>query len=196
MTVIQMALPVKKYNYNLFKYSILISVLAFLFSCASVHNNFKDSPGGMVSALSADTRQKIEILRRDLTVLDDNVDPDEAKQLAETSICYSLYLADEYHLVRPPYLHNILIRLGIKDRGLCYQWEDDLMERLASLKLKSFTLHEGVAYRGSNLREHNTVVVTAKGQEFSRGIVLDPWRNSGVLFWGPVRDDKYPWEER
>ena len=70
------------------------------------------------------------------------------------------------------------------------------MKRLASLELKSFTLHEGVAYKGSNLREHNTVVVTAKGQEFSIGIVLDPWRNSGNLFWVPVRDDRYPWKER
>lgn len=186
----------KRYNYCLFRYGIFILMLAFLFSCATVHNNIKESSGYNTSDLSAGTRQKISLLLRDLTGLGGNTDPAEAKQLAETSICYSLYLADKYHLIRPPYLQNILVRLGIKDRGLCYQWEDDLMKRLASLELKSFTLHEGVAYKGSNLREHNSVVVTAKGQEFSRGIVLDPWRNSGDLYWAPVSDDKYPWKER
>ena len=90
---------------------------------------------------------------------------------------------------------------SMKEDGFVYTrlgnpTQEVLEKRLASLELKSFTLHEGVAYKGSNLREHNSVVVTAKGQEFSRGIVFDPWRNSGDLYWAPVRDDKYPWKER
>jgi hypothetical protein len=51
-----------------------------------------------------------------------------------------------------------------------------------------------VAYRGSELREHNCVVITAEGQDFFRGIVLDPWRNSGNLYWARVTADSYPWK--
>jgi hypothetical protein len=34
-------------------------------------------------------------------------------------------------------------------------------------------------------------VVTAKGQPFEEGIVLDAWRRSGKLYWALVKKDKY-----
>jgi hypothetical protein len=37
------------------------------------------------------------------------------------------------------------------------------------------------------------VVITAAGQPFETGLVLDPWRNSGDLFWARVDRDVYPW---
>jgi hypothetical protein len=189
--------PVKKYNNcPLIKYSIIILMLTIICSCAGTRNNLQAPFEYDSNELSTDTRQKIKRLQQELTTLSDNIEITEARLLAETSISYSLFLADRYRLVRPPFLHNILVRVGLKDRGLCYQWTEDLMKCLASLELKNFSLHQGVAYRGSDLREHNTVVVTAKGQEFSEGIVLDPWRNSGDLYWGAVRTDRYPWEER
>jgi hypothetical protein len=39
-------------------------------------------------------------------------------------------------------------------------------------------------------------VVTAKGKDFFEGIVLDPWRDSGRLYWISVKEDKYHWEKR
>lgn len=183
------------YHRNLNKYIILVLTPIMLLSCATVHH-IRNLTGDASLILSGETRQKISRLRRDLAALDHNIDESEAGKLAETSIDYSLFLADEYRLVRPPFLHNILVRLGIKNRGLCYHWTEDLMERLNSLELKSFSLHTGVAYRGSDLREHNSVVVTARGQRFAEGIVLDPWRNSGNLYWIHVSADRYPWEER
>jgi hypothetical protein len=42
---------------------------------------------------------------------------------------------------------------------------------------------------------HSTVVVTARNQPFEKGLVLDPWRNSGRLYWIPVKADRYPWEK-
>jgi hypothetical protein len=45
------------------------------------------------------------------------------------------------------------------------------------------------------MHEHNSVVVTAKGQPFQQGLVLDAWRHSGRLHWTPVIADRYPWEE-
>ena len=114
--------------------------------------------------------------------------------MAETAVRESAVLAEEYQLVRPAVAHNLLVLFGLRERGLCYHWTEDLMQRLQALDLKSFQLHWGVAYRGSELREHNCVVITAKGQRFFKGIVLDPWRNSGNLFWAQVNKDDYPWK--
>ena len=85
---------------------------------------------------------------------------------------YSYQLADEYRVVRPAVLHNVLIRVGLKNRGLCYHWAEDLLKQLNALDLKNYQLHWGVAHRGSELREHNSVVITASGQAFERGLVF------------------------
>jgi hypothetical protein len=67
------------------------------------------------------------------------------------------------------------------------------MKRLQTLNLTTYELHWGVAYKGSELREHNSVVITALNQPFEKGLVLDPWRNSGDLHWAAVGRDSYPW---
>jgi len=139
--------------------------------------------------------QKVKWLQEDLAALNQQTDQLEARQVAETAIYYSYQLADEYQLVRPAVLHNLLIRVGLKDRGLCYHWTEDLLKRLQALDLRTYQLHWGVAYRGSDLREHNSVVITARGQAFEKGIVLDPWRNSGDLFWALINTDRYPWRK-
>jgi hypothetical protein len=46
------------------------------------------------------------------------------------------------------------------------------------------------------LDEHNSVVVVAKGAPFWSGILIDPWRHSGELYWAKLRDDpEYKWVE-
>ena len=122
------------------------------------------------------------------------VDPQEASLTAETACAYSLELAREYHVVRPPVLHNVLVNWGLKKRGLCFQWADDLSAKLNSLRLRTLQVRRGVA-RLDTRREHNSVVLTACGQPFDQGIVLDAWRHSGRLYWCPVKSDKYPWLE-
>ena len=138
--------------------------------------------------------ENVKRLERELNSLGPAVDPIEARQVAETAIRESAILAEQYQLVRPAVAHNLLIVMGMKERGLCYQWTEDLMERLQALELTSFELHWAVAYPGSNLREHNCVVITVKGQPFFKGILFDPWRHSGNLYWTPVVKDTYPWE--
>ena len=140
-------------------------------------------------------REKVEALQMSLAELNRQADPLEAGQVAQTAITYSNQLADEYRLVRPAVLHNVLIRVGLKDRGLCYHWTEDLLKKLQALELKTYQIHWGVAYRGSELREHNSVVITAKGQAFENGMVLDPWRNSGNLYWTLIKTDRYPWQK-
>jgi hypothetical protein len=137
---------------------------------------------------------KVKQLEQGLIGLSTTIDKTEARILAETAVRESAVLAEEYRLVRPAVSHNLLVVFGVKDRGLCYHWTEDLMKRLDALDLKSVQLHWGVAYRGSELREHNCVVITANGQSFFKGIVLDPWRNSGNLYWARVTEDSYPWK--
>lgn len=180
------------------KFALLLAAI-LLNACVSGHQRPPVASGTHSSEAlpeSAAYPEKVASLRNDLATLNGHPNLTEAGQLAETAISYSYHLADEYRLVRPPIFHNVLVRMGLKDRGLCYHWTEDLIQRLYLLKLKNFQLHWGVAYRGSELREHNTVVVTAKGKPFEDGIVLDPWRNSGDLYWVRVKNDYYPWQER
>jgi len=179
-------------------YGYLSVALICLFSCTSVNYRERASLASEEPAHQLKQkgyRQKVEHLIQELAALNHGTETEEARMVAETSIRYSMALADAYRLIRPAIVHNMLVQLGLRDRGLCYHWTEDLMERLQALPLKSYQLHWGVAYRGSDLREHNTVVITVKGQEFKKGIVLDPWRNSGDLYWVSVGKDRYPWRE-
>lgn len=181
------------------KYITALCLLIIVSGCAKAKVYYPDngSYNATASDIQADARiyrQKVKQLEHVLVALNETVDKTEAMKVAETAVRESAVLAEEYELVRPAVAHNLLIVLGIKGRGLCYHWTEDLMKRLQALDLKSLQLYWGVAYRGSELREHNCVVVTAKGQSFFKGIVLDPWRNSGNLFWAQVTKDSYPWK--
>lgn len=135
-------------------------------------------------------------LRTRLATLLPSVRVDEAERFAQCAYVTSRRLAREYRVVFPPALHNILVNTGARKRGLCYQWTEDLMIKLDALKLETLELHWGEAFAGT-FSENNGVVVTAKGQPFARGIVLDAWRYQGRLYWGPVRKDPegYQWKE-
>ena len=137
--------------------------------------------------------QRIDSLTRALLGLGNGTGPTEAEQVAKTSVTYSAELARHYRTVRPPELHNILVRLGLKKRGLCYHWADDLLARLEKLDLVNLHLQRAVTHQGSDLYEHHSVVVTSSKGTFEEGIVLDPWRSSGELFWAPVSEDRHPW---
>ena len=178
---------------------ILLLALILLWGCAHVYHSApveesRKTPSS--TGVQSTDIDKVEALRSALANLNGHADRNEAAKLAETAIQYSNFLAAEYQVVRPAVWHNVLVRMGVKDRGLCYHWTEDLMKRLQRLELKYYRLHWGVAYRGSELREHNSVVVTANGQAFEDGIILDPWRNSGNLYWARVKVDHYPWKVR
>lgn len=132
-------------------------------------------------------------LQSRLRMLGEDTDPNEARQVAQTSVTYSLQLADDYRVVPPARWHNFLIQTGFRERGLCFHWTEDLMRRLQGLNLQTYRLHWGVAHKGSDLREHNSVVITGLNQSFEEGLVLDPWRHSGDLYWVKVGQDSYPW---
>jgi len=87
-----------------------------------------------------------------------------------------------------PIFNNFLVYHGLKKRGYCYQWSEDLLVALEALKLNSLELHWGEHDAGT-WRENNCIVVTAKGQPFQRGIMLECWRHLGHLYCGPVAGD-------
>ena len=136
----------------------------------------------------------VAALRNQLVALSPRVRSREAQRVATMAHETARALRYEYGIAGPAQFHNVLVNAGVKKRGLCHHWTRDLMQRLAALKLATLDLHWGGA-RAGTWREHNAVVVTARGAPFASGIVLDPWRHGGRLFSGPVATDRYPWKE-
>jgi len=137
---------------------------------------------------------KAEELGNQLARLSRRVDPNEAKLLAECAYATVTQLRQEYRPFGTPIFNNFLVYHGWKKRGYCYQWTEDLLLALDKLKLKTLELHWGDTYRDT-WRENNCLVVTAKGQAFDRGMILECWRHFGHLRWNLVPSDQDPYYE-
>ena len=176
----------------------LSATFLLLSACGSVQ--FKgvhlDKKGNtVVSAINPADEKKINDLYNAIMSLGPNIVPSEARFVAREAVLYPKVLANRYGLTYPPLYHNVLVNYGKRPRGLCYQWTRDLGEQV-NRPMKSLHFLHAVAFRRNYWREHNTLVVAAKGKGVEDGIVLDPWRHSGNLFWSRVKDDKkYPWVE-
>ena len=132
-------------------------------------------------------------LSHDLQQLSPTVNAREADRLATTAIEESARLSEDFKPLALPWMNNGLVNTGLRKRGLCYQWRDDLFPFLFRLNLKTLELHLTSSKRDTWL-EHHGIIVTAKGQRFEDGLVIDPWRNGGRLWWGLRKNDKgHPW---
>jgi hypothetical protein len=132
-----------------------------------------------------------------IMALSADVDPSEARRAAEIAVSYPLELRQIYGVTDSPLIHNTKVNLGQRPRGLCWHWADDLEQRLAEEGFETLKLHRAIANATSLLIDHSTVVLSAEGATMEQGIVLDGWRQGGVLFWSPVNDDpRYKWERR
>jgi len=132
---------------------------------------------------------KAEGLAKQLAALSRRVDPNEAKVLAECAYATVARLRPEYNMFGTPIFNNFLVYHGWRKRGYCWQWTEDLLLALDQLKLKTLELHWGDTYRDT-WRENNCLVVTAKGQPFDRGMILECWRHFGHLRWNLVPSDQ------
>ena len=139
------------------------------------------------------TAEKSTNLAHDLRALGPEVDVWEARSLAETACASSVELAVQYRATRPAWFHNMLVNAGLRPRGLCYHWANDLGERLATVPMQTLEIHYVVARRATP-REHHALVITRRGAPFTEGLVLDAWRRSGELTWMLVTADHYPWQ--
>ena len=153
-----------------------------------------NAPDACRPVYSADPSVNAAHLANCLGGLSPSVDPTEAALAAETACACAWQLRQEYRVVGTPWFHNMLVNVGIRKRGLCYQWADDLTASLEALQLRTLVLSRAVARLGTR-HEHSGVVLTAPGVRFEHSIVLDAWRHSGQLHWAKVRQDKYPWNE-
>ncbi len=140
--------------------------------------------------------QKVDDLERLILSLDATIAQDEARKLSKSSIFYTLKLAKKYKAISSPWLQNTLVNIGLKPRGLCHEWTEDLLRYLVAQNYKSLEFHAVGANIGS-LNEHNALAVSAKGKGIEKSILLDAWRNSGDLYFIEINRDKgYKWEER
>ena len=137
----------------------------------------------------AQDEKSINDLRNALIALSPRtVDPREAALLSETAHHTSRQLAREYGVTGDPAIHNYLILIGVKKKGICADYTRDIGARLKEFHFKTLALHWGAAYAKES-DENNALVVTARNQPFLDGFVLDGWRRAGRLFWCPVRSD-------
>ncbi|MCK5809574.1 MAG: hypothetical protein KAH00_00715 [Cocleimonas sp.] len=183
----------------------LVSLLMFSLSlsllngCSVSYGNVKLESGNRPVARILTNKQKKSIngLARTLKALGPNTSKAEADAIAYDAIVYPMILANQYNLVYPPQLQNMLVNGKRRDRGLCWQWADDMTAHMKKKNLKTFDLLRGTANRRLK-NEHNSLVVVVKGGSFYSGILLDPWRNSGDLYWEKVtkdEDPQYTWHE-
>jgi hypothetical protein len=123
------------------------------------------------------------------------VDPDEAARVTAIAYMTGRDLKKEWKVTWPPGLQNFLVNTKQRKGGLCFQFAERLLLRLAEQKWETLEFHWAESYERT-ASEHNVILVTAKGQPFSRGIILDNWRYGGRLVWGFAIDDPhYEWHE-
>jgi hypothetical protein len=144
---------------------------------------------------SAKDERSIKDLAKALTKLGPDVDPAEAEQISIMAHTTARKLARDYHVVLNPEFQAFLVNVGARKRGWCGHWAQDIGTRLKELKPRTLVLHWGVAYDHTS-SENNCLVITARNQPFTDGIILDGWRRAGRLFWCPViKDDEYEVEQ-
>jgi hypothetical protein len=149
----------------------------------------------LVSPAKARDERSVKDLSKALAGLAADVDPAEAELLSVTAHTKARSLAHEYRVVLNPEFTVFLVNIGMRKRGWCGHWAQDIGARLKELKLKTLVLHWGVAFDHTS-SENNCLVVTARNQPFQDGIILDGWRRAGRLFWCPViKDDEYEVEQ-
>ncbi len=142
--------------------------------------------------------QEVTRLAAAIRSLGPEVDAEEAERAARITYEHTHQLALEYEITDPPIVHNTKVNMGLKPAGLCWHWARDIEDRLKQEEFQTLDLHRAVANSENAFRlEHSTAIVSAKGDAFDQGIVLDPWRKGGQLTWTPVVDDQsYKWEKR
>ena len=147
--------------------------------------------GELVLATSAED----PALRARLVALSPSVNPDEARRVAYIAYTTGQELARKWRMVPSPTVQSFLINIGVRKAGYCFQFATELLLRLDAQKLQTLELHWAESDAGTDT-EHNVIAVTARGQPFAQGIMLDNWRHSGHLLWGPLNGDPdHTWQE-
>ncbi len=160
--------------------------LLFLSSCAATPPSGSGAP------------DEVSRLAQGILSLNPEIDPEEAGRAARIALSYPSQLKKEYQVTDPPLIHNMKVNSGARPRGLCWHWAQDMQTRLAQEEFETLVLHRAIANSHTRLLiDHSTVIISAKGDDMFNGMVLDPWRLGGTLYWAPTtKDAKYTWVPR
>jgi hypothetical protein len=122
----------------------------------------------------------------------------ESIELSHDIFSKTAQLTKAFEMTSPPQYHNFLVNIGIKEKGLCYHWSDALyLHFMKSENYPSFEFHLVGANIGKYWTEHNSLVIVGKGKPIKSGVIIDPWRNAGELYFSKVKDDRgYRWIHR
>ena len=144
------------------------------------------------------TGDEVQRLAAEIRTLGPGIDPEEADRAARVAYTYTAQLAKEYQITDPPLIHNTKVNQGLRPRGLCWHWAEDIERRLKQEHFETLTLHRAIANADNPFRiDHSTAIISRAGDSMYEGVVLDPWRYGGVLFWSPLSDDsRYDWVPR
>ncbi|MEM6482607.1 MAG: hypothetical protein AAF922_19855 [Pseudomonadota bacterium] len=133
------------------------------------------------------TEQDIQELTQAILKLGPRVDPEEAARAARISYEHTYELALAYEITDPALIHNIKVNRGLKPRGLCKHWAEDMERRLLAEDFKTLDIHRAIgALIGV---DHSTAIISQVGDGMYDGIVVDPWRRGGTLVWIATRED-------
>ena len=144
------------------------------------------------------TDAEIAALAASIEGLSPDVDPAEAARAAHLSYAATHELAIAYQITDPALIHNAKVNAGQRPRGLCYHWAEDIQARLDSAGFETLETARAIANADNPiLIDHSTTVIVPKGAPMQAGVVIDPWRYAGRLFWSPVaQDTRYVWRPR
>ncbi|WP_425043609.1 hypothetical protein [Primorskyibacter sp. S87] len=147
---------------------------------------------------NAVSQSEVEGLADAIRDLGPGVDPAEADRAARIAYDYARQLAVTYNVTDPPLVHNAKVNSGIRERGICVHWAEDIEARLKQENFRTLQLHRAIADPDNPFRvDHSTAIISRRGDTLYQGIVLDGWRNSGDLHWAPtLADTRYNWRPR
>ena len=66
-----------------------------------------------------DVASEVEGLTQAISALSSEVSPTDASQTSSLLIHTAIELADEYNMASPGLYHNMLVNMGLRERGLC-----------------------------------------------------------------------------
>ena len=152
---------------------------------------------GCVVTVPPMSQNKVKELALLLQSLDRTITHQEAMRLSKDIFHHTQKLTEEFELTSPPQFHNFLVTIGVREKGLCYHWSDALYTYLTRKPYPAFEFHLVGANIGEYFYEHNALVVTAKGGDIKKGIIIDPWRDSGSVYYAEIeKDTAYRWVHR
>ncbi|MBT5001110.1 MAG: hypothetical protein HOI86_06555 [Tateyamaria sp.] len=149
------------------------------------------------TATSNYDEKNIDRLAFEIEQLGPSVSAEEASRASYIAHTYSLQLAKEYNVTTSAMAHNQLVVHGLRKRGYCNHYTEDLSKRLKQEDFRTLTVHWAVSPPAPLRIIHHSVIISPRGGTIDDGILLDPWRNSGVLFYSkPQDDERYDWRTR